>query len=239
MMLRFVRTILILPFLTAQSSCAEPFVPSGKFVGQLKLKKDAECTFPGPWQVQERFGYIDESGTGWLTVKGDCTDGASIPQWAQPFVGGPMTLRYLPAAVLHDHYSKSVRPVYGWLQTQRMFHDVLLDSHVEPELAAILYAAVLIGSKKWIVRLQGTPCDIGEICVRRYGMVAVYESEPEIYDTRAFKTQFDRAVAQIKADGATGEPAVEAIVREITGSNIYLDTLSGVIAPDFVPIATE
>lgn len=120
-----------------------------KFVGTVQLRP-LDCKHSDFCELTADFGYIDRRGIGWQADKGDKTDGASIPKWAQKFVGEPWTPEYLNAAVLHDHYSKSVRPVRGWFETQRMFYEALLDSGVSWKRAAILYSGVLVGSGKWM-----------------------------------------------------------------------------------------
>jgi hypothetical protein len=81
------------------------FSPSAnaEFVGELKFTP-AGCEAKEDCKLVYDFGYIDPKGIGWLTIAGDETDGASIPKWAQPFIGKPFEKAFIKAAVIHDHY---------------------------------------------------------------------------------------------------------------------------------------
>ena len=59
-----------------------------EFSGEIVLlptgcQQSSECT------LGNNFGYIDSRNVGWEADKGDITDGASIPRWAQLFAGDP------------------------------------------------------------------------------------------------------------------------------------------------------
>ena len=89
------------------------------FIGKLSLEPKG-CEETKRCTLGADFGYIDQSGIGWKADKGNVTDGASIPRWAQKFVGIPFEPAALPAAVLHDHYSepppvcRRLQSKYGW-----------------------------------------------------------------------------------------------------------------------------
>lgn len=238
----FLGLVLVAGMVTT-TAAGEETAKFGHFEGKLELVKNGcETTNPdkpkpGPWRLLYNFGYVDRWDVPWQADAGDCTDGASIPAWAQPLVGGPMTTEYRQAAVLHDHYSKSVRYVRSWLQTQRMFHEVLLASGVAPDRAALLYAGVLIGSGKWIHRMEGKPCETGAgsttACINSVGNTSlVLKTSPESYDSPDFASQLAEVQAQLEQGGATSDYAIEALVREIAGTNVYLDTPDGVMAPE-------
>ncbi len=55
-------------------------------------------------ELNAPFGYIDPDGVHWDVPAGYQTDGASIPMFFQPVVGGPWTDSYVKAAVVHDFY---------------------------------------------------------------------------------------------------------------------------------------
>lgn len=229
--------------LVATAASSEETAKFSQFEGKLDLEengcpamKDGKPT-AGPYRLRYYFGYVDRWGVPWQADAGDCTDGASIPAWAQPIIGPPMTPQYLPAAVLHDHYSKSVRPVRSWLKTQRMFHEVLLASHVAPDRAALLYAGVLIGSGKWIDRMEPKPCETGAgsstACINSVGNTSlVLRTSPESYDSPEFAAQLAEVQAQLKEQPSLSDYAIEALVRDIAGTNVYLDTPDGVIPPE-------
>ncbi len=183
--------------------------------------------------LAEDFGFIDKNGIGWQADKGDKTDGASIPKWAQRFVGVPFTPEYLKASVLHDHYSKSVRPVRGWFETQRMFHEVLLASGVSSKRAAVLYAGVLLGSGKWITRIEGRPCEAGTMCFNsvpgpRSDFIASYlVTEPESFGERDYRLSFRKLKAAIEASDGMSESEVEALVLVERPDSVFLANPSG------------
>lgn len=112
------------------------------------------------------FGY-SKNGFGWETPAGTITDGASIPSWAQWFIGAPFSKEFEPASILHDHYVRPEHQVRTYLETQRMFYDALIDTGVDPIKAGTMYAAILVGGSAWTVLVDGKPCENFEVnCVR-------------------------------------------------------------------------
>jgi hypothetical protein len=131
-----------------------------EFIGTLEFIP-AGCEAGGACTIKNDFEYKDPAGVRWQTKAQDKTDGASIPSWAQPFVGDPFTKEYIKAAVIHDHYcDRHVRP---WRQTHKVFYDALLESGVSPARAKLLYYAVYLGGPKWVELIPGTGC--GANCV--------------------------------------------------------------------------
>ena len=84
-----------------------------------------------------------QAATGWQASAGLITDGASIPRWAQPFVGGAWDKQFIRAAVIHDWYC--IRTVRARRATHRMFYDALIESNVSRANALTMYYAVLVG----------------------------------------------------------------------------------------------
>lgn len=200
------------------------------FDGELKLGPKG-CENKGKCIVQQDFGYVDRYKVGWKVNKGFETDGASIPRWAQWFAGEPFEPTYLQAAVLHDWYSKSVRPVYGWLQTQRMFREVLLQSGVSLGKANLLYSGVLAGSGKWIYRKTGRTCKMSDpniVCMQDAGRFELVR-EPEKFGTDEFSQIFSRLKAQQNSLDIASAEEVEALVNLELGSSVYLEEKDGVI----------
>lgn len=201
-----------------------------QFVGNLVLQP-SDCEKSGQCTLGEDFGFIDSSNIGWLAAKGNVTDGASIPRWARKFIGEPFDPAYLKAAVIHDHYSYSGRPVRGWLETQRVFHEMLIVLNVPRDKAAIMYGGVLIGSKKWIVRVKGKPCDIGQVCTYSAEMQLV--EEPERYGTDAYAADYAKLKAAVIDKGATSAREVEALALMVEPDSIYLNNPSGIVRGDY------
>jgi hypothetical protein len=135
-----------------------------RFEGTLELippgcEKQLKCT------VKNEFGFVDQNGVGWQARAGLETDGASIPGWAQPIIGGQFERDYIRAAVIHDHYcDRHVRP---WRQTHRVFHEALLASGVSNGKAMLMYFAVYLGGPKWVKLIEGKACQTGEICIQQ------------------------------------------------------------------------
>lgn len=131
---------------------------NAQFVGKLELTpKDCEST--GRCTLVYDFGFIDPMKVGWQASAGLATDGATIPFWAKPFIGGSFEKEFIKAAVIHDWYCD--RTVRAWTQTHRVFYDALLASGVDSVKAKIMYYAVLVGGPKWIELIKGNECKVG------------------------------------------------------------------------------
>ena len=73
----------------------------------------------GTATLLRKFAYRDRSGRWWRAPAGITTDGASIPQWAQSFVGGSWDTNAVNPAIIHDWFCvATVRP---WADMHRMF----------------------------------------------------------------------------------------------------------------------
>lgn len=86
------------------------------------------------------FGFIDPDGVHWDVPAGYRTDGASIPPFFRPVVGGPWTDAYVKAAVLHDFYIR--RRTSNARAVHQLFFDALLASGVSFDRAYLMYLAV-------------------------------------------------------------------------------------------------
>lgn len=137
-----------------------------EFVGTLQFKPVA-CEKNGQCELVYDFSYIDPKGIGWQASAGLKTDGASIPRWAQPFIGGAWDSQFIRAAVIHDWYC--IRTVRARRATHRMFYDALVESGVNRAKALTMYYAVLVGSHMWIDLMEGRPCAGLEKCVQNVG----------------------------------------------------------------------
>lgn len=209
-----------------------------QFHGELVLEPD-KCEQSGSCKIGQPFGFVDSYTVGWEVAAGDTTDGASIPRWAQIFVGEPFQDEYVPAAVLHDHYSKTVRPVRDWRETQRMFYEALRASGVSKSRASVLYAGVLIGSGRWIEKLEGRRCSLTVSCINANGHVISSSviSENEAYGSPEFNETFSRMRTAIEAGDVIGPDAVEALAKAERPDDVYLHTYNGVIKVNTGPEA--
>lgn len=140
---------------------------AGEFVGKLEFDPPG-CEQVGTCKLKNDFGYIDSEGVGWQVISGPNgleTDGASIPNWAQPFIGGQFDEQYIKAAIIHDHYCwRHVRP---WRKTHWAFYDALVSSNVPRSKALLMYFAVYLAGPKWIKVIEGSPCALGDTCIRQ------------------------------------------------------------------------
>lgn len=97
--------------------------------------------------LQSPFGFRDSQGTEWLVPAAATFDGASIPQEAWSFVGGPYEGLYFPASIIHDFYSDvKQRP---WRQTHLMFYDAMRAAGVEEAQATLMWGAVRYFGPRW------------------------------------------------------------------------------------------
>lgn len=132
------------------------------FVGRLEFVPTG-CEATRDCKLKADFGFLDGAGTGWQAKAGDKTDGATIPDWAQPHVGKPFEPAFIKAAVIHDHYcARRVRP---WLATHRAFYEALLASGVPKVKSKVMYYAVLVGGPKWIFLEPPQDCTLGRSCI--------------------------------------------------------------------------
>lgn len=97
----------------------------------------------GDWKLQVKFGYHSSKHHTIVVPAGFVTDGASIPRWAWSLVGGPMSGRYVWAAVIHDYlYVKHLvkRNVADWI-----FWDAMRVSGVSFWKRRAMHFAVRVG----------------------------------------------------------------------------------------------
>ena len=132
------------------------------FIGTLEFTP-AGCEEAHQCKLAFDFGFIDPKGTGWQANAGDDTDGATIPQWAQPLVGASFDKSFIMAAAIHDHYV--INHVRTWQATHLMLYDALIESGVPVPKAQIMYFAVLAGGPRWVELVEGIACPIGKMCL--------------------------------------------------------------------------
>lgn len=120
--------------------------PRGQFVGHVVAEWEDDPAGRHMKLVQP-FAYIDPEGTRWDVPAGAIVDGASIPQPAWNFIGGPFEGRYRAPSVIHDWYC-DVR-TKPWKSVHRMFWEGMLDAGVDDFKAKVMYYAVYYGGPRW------------------------------------------------------------------------------------------
>jgi Protein of unknown function (DUF1353) len=170
---------------------ARPLLPTGvllslwlttapahaEFIGDFELGPPG-CQAQGQCTLTYDFKYVDPNGVGWQAAAQNQTDGASIPPWAQPFIGQPFDEKYIRAAVIHDHYCD--RHVRTWRATHRVFYEALLELGVASANAKLMYYAVYLGGPKWINLIPGNSCGVNcvfEVKITRDGAAETMEFE--------------------------------------------------------------
>ena len=141
--------------------------------GVLHLNPEG-CEKEDLCRLGEPLRFVQANGTAWQSdawssneVQSGTTDGASIPNWAQPIIGKPFDRSYLKAAILHDHYCYRENHVRNWRSTHRMFRDALLASGLSRFKANVMYYAVMLGGPRWSKLVPGEQC--GPQCVKTVG----------------------------------------------------------------------
>ncbi|MEQ1697329.1 MAG: DUF1353 domain-containing protein [Hyphomicrobiaceae bacterium] len=221
-----------------------PVVSAQKYVGTLEFVP-AGCEATRKCELKNDFGFIDNANYGWQAKAGDKTDGASIPDWAQPYVGKPFELAFIKAAVIHDHYCG--RKVRTWLATHRVFYEGLLASGVEKAKALTMYYAVLIGGPKWIWLIPPKPCSLGGSCVFKIetailppgGTISTlgnvrYYQRPARFNDPKILTEIKEASLAIEAQkGAVTLDALVERAKRFSPGDVFLTSGSEIRANDF------
>ena len=157
---------------------------SNCFWGQLDLQPNPDDPSGKTRKLGADFFFRSADQLVWEAPKGDITNGADIPKLFQSIIGGPFTPAYLPAAVIHDHYTSKHHLVRTWQLTHRMFYDGLIANHVPKSRALLMYYAVYAFGPHWAALDEGVEC--GEACVRlhvpKHRRVVLHQ--PEDYSLR-------------------------------------------------------
>jgi Protein of unknown function (DUF1353) len=145
------------------SELPNPLPCSTCFIGELKLIPNTADASGATKILDEDLYFVDPDKFVWKAGKGDVTDGASIPDLFKPIIGGSFEPDYLPAAVIHDHYTNRLHRVRTWRDTARVFYQAMLVKGVGVVKAKTMYFAVYTFGPHWGVLAQGVPC--GPKCV--------------------------------------------------------------------------
>jgi Protein of unknown function (DUF1353) len=174
------------------------------FVGELKLKPNPVDASGKTKLLDEDLYFVDSASLVWKAGAGDVTDGASIPELLQPIIGGPWEAAYLPAAVMHDHYTDDVHKVRTWQATARMFYAAMIVKNVEIIRAKLMYYAVYSFGPHWDKLKPGVPC--GHNCL--FSEVLQLNVQPADYhtDVDAKRLELDALRQQIADREIAGRP---------------------------------
>ncbi len=98
-------------------------------------------------ELSAPFSYIDREGVHWDVPAGYQTDGATIPMFFHPVIGGPWTESYVKAAVVHDFYIR--RSTVDADAVHKMFYQALLAAGNSQRRAQDMYIAVKNFGPQW------------------------------------------------------------------------------------------
>ena len=98
-------------------------------------------------ELSDPFTYIDRDGVHWDVPAGYQTDGATIPVFFRPIIGGPWTDSYIKAAVVHDFYIR--RSTVNADAVHKMFYLALLAAGNSQRRAGDMAFAVKNFGPQW------------------------------------------------------------------------------------------
>jgi hypothetical protein len=190
-----------------------------QFEGELVLEPDG-CEEIEECYIKNKLRYTDPNTLVWEAEKGLKTDGATLPKWAEPFIGKPYDESFIRAAVVHDHYCD--RHVRSWRSTHRVWYHMLIDLGVPKAKAKIMYYAVFVGGPKWIEIVE--PKDCGQNCINEFNKLPESEKlnyQPSSYDTiENFEARLSNFETLLADSDLTLEQIDEFAVKE-DPQNVY------------------
>lgn len=116
----------------------------GHFAGTIKTewRKDGRTM-----KLLSPVLYVAPDGTQWLAPAGAVVDGASIPQFAWSFIGGPFEGLYRDASIIHDVACDEKKRHWGAVHLA--FYHAMMCRDVERWRAKVMYAAVYHFGPRW------------------------------------------------------------------------------------------
>ena len=200
-----------------------PLPCSSCFIGKLKLISNPADPAGKTRLLDEDLFFVDPDKVVWKAGKGDVTDGASIPELFQPIVGGPWESAYLPAAVMHDHYTNVNHIVRPWRDTVVMFYQAMLVNQVDVIKAKLMYYAVYAFGPHWDKISQGVPC--GHNCT--FSQALKMAHQPAQYSVSA-TPELNEIKLAIESSELRGKPLslndLALIATTKHSSNIFIVT---------------
>ena len=119
----------------------------GEFIGSVVVRWTEHDGPDREMVVMEHISFRDRDGKDWKVPEGAKINGASIPQFFWASVGPPFVGDYRRASVIHDYFCETMTE--DWKDVHRMFYFAARTDGVTPIMAAIMYAAVRAGTRKW------------------------------------------------------------------------------------------
>ena len=138
-----------------------PLPCSACFIGEIRLALNPADASGRTKIVQDDVYFVDPDKLVWKADKGDITDGASIPAIFQPIIGNAFENDFLPAAIIHDHYTTKEHYVRTWKATALMFYQAMVVKNVPAIKAKTMYYAVYTFGPHWGTLVVGHNCGHG------------------------------------------------------------------------------
>jgi len=126
-------------------------------------------------KLQRDLFYTDAAGLIWKASAGDITDGASIPDAFIGVIGDRFEPDFLPAAIIHDHYTDDAHKVRPWTDTARVFYEAMVTNNTPIVKAKVMYYAVYVFGPHWGTLKPGQYC--GPKCVNIFPNAYAVESD--------------------------------------------------------------
>jgi hypothetical protein len=193
------------------------------FIGELNLSPNPADPSGGTRILVSDLFYVDGNAMVWKAGAGDVTDGASIPDLFQPVIGGPWEKSYLPAAVMHDHYTKDLHKVRTWQSTAHMFFSAMVVNNVEIVRAKLMYYAVYVFGPHWDKLRPGVVC--GANCIYSESLQMTFK--PADY-ANSHSAELDQLKAKIADREISGAPLslndLENLARDKHPDHIFFQS---------------
>lgn len=162
---------------------------------------------PEERRLNTDLSFVDAKGLVWKADAGDVTDGASIPSIFLPITGPRFERHFLPAAVIHDHYTDKLHLVRSWQSTARVFHEAMLANGTPVKKAKLMFYAVYVFGPHWGALNPGTYC--GPNCVN----LTATQSAP--LQELASKEKADAGTTRFVFEAEAAQPSDVAELVEI------------------------
>lgn len=178
------------------------------FIGNVRLRLNVSDPSGRTKVLEDDLYFIDPNGLIWKADKDDVTDGATIPGLLQLIVGNAFENDFLPAAIIHDHYTTKSHYVRTWEATALMFYQAMVVKGVSAIKAKTMYYAVYTFGPHWGYLVAGRPCGHG--CINSAPDPAKTDQQfmfrPSDYDTATRKPELDAVESAIATAELQGQP---------------------------------